>query len=176
MQATEGILAGFLLALLVVGSGALLYLLHRLSAKLDSIEAQVVSMKTWLREGTNALNKVAEQIGVLRTLANALARSIDSMDQTTEAIRGLSGLLVTPQTGALPPQEPPPAMWTRGAPPLPNPLFDQFAKPEEAGYLEQTDEDLAEIERQNTLREQGIETDPLRIPQPDASKINFIDT
>ena len=42
--------------------------------------------------------------------------------------------------------------------------------------MEQTDEDLAEIERQNTLREQGIETDPLRIPQPDPSKINTTNT
>lgn len=174
MQTTEGILIGFLVALLVVGLGALLYLLHRLSAKLDSIETQVVSMRVWLQEGTSALKQVAEQIAVLRTLANALGKNILAMDQTTEAIRGLSGLLVTPQAGATQP-EPSPAMWMRGAPPLPNPLFDQFAKPEEAGYLEQTDEDLAEIERQNTLREQGIETDPLRIVQPDASKINLTD-
>lgn len=175
MQAIEGILIGFLVALLVVGLGALLYLLYRLSAKLDSIESQVLSMGVWLHDAIGALNKVAEQLGALRTLTNALARSIASMDQTTEAIRGLSGLLVTPQSGQNPPDEPP-AMWMRGAPPLPNPLFDQFAKPEEAGYLEQTDEDLAEIERQNTLREQGIETDPMRISQPDPSKINFTNT
>lgn len=172
---SEGMILGFGLALLLVAAGALLYLLYGLNGKQTAIVVHLAMIERCNADSYKILCKIVEQAQVFRSLAITLGGSITSMNQTTEAIRGLSGLLVTPQPGQNPPEEPP-AMWMRGAPPLPNPLFDQFAKPEEAGYLEQTDEDLAEIERQNTLREQGIETDPLRIPQPDPSKINTTNT
>jgi len=171
MQTAEALLIGFLGALLLVALLVLLYVLKRIDGRLDSIEQQVVAMQKWLQTGTDVLCKVADELPTLRTLADALTRTARSMNQTTAAIRGISGLLVAPQTPAA--EELGPAMWTRGAPP--NPLFEQYASAQDSGYLEQTDEQLAEIERQNLLREQGIETDPLRIPAPGPGMINMTD-
>lgn len=162
---------GFLGALLLVALLALLYVMKGIADRLGSIEKQVVGLQEWAENGTEVLGRVARELPILRKLVDVLTRTAASMNQTTEAIRGITGLLVAPATPAA--EEPGPALWTRGAPP--NPLFDQYASAQDSGYLEQTDEELAEIERQNNLREQGIETDPLRIPAPNREQINLTD-
>jgi hypothetical protein len=149
MQAAEALLIGFLAAFLLVAVGAFVYLLWRIDGRLRNMQ--------------KAMAQVVMTVG----------RAVQTLNQTSEAIRGLSGLLVnTPARAVREEGEP----WQVAPPPVPNPAYEEYAAEGEAGYMEQTDEDLAEIERQQLLREQGIETDPDRIPVPEPSRINLIET
>jgi hypothetical protein len=150
MQAAEALLVGFLGAILLVTLGGFLFVLWRVDGRLKRIQELIAQL--------------APVLEASKPLVLALVRTSQTMNQTTEAIRGLSDLMVAGDRQPAPRPE-----WRHPSPP--NPAFDIPAPPGEAGYLEQTDEELAEIERIAELREQGIEASPDRIPVPDFNLI-----
>ena len=119
---TSGILIGFAVGLGVVALAALLYLLYRLSGQIDEIGRQVEELLEVNCETQKILQKLADQTTTLRGLINAFGRSVAAMEQTTQAIRGLSGLLIAPGTGEAGGDLGTGAvetLWQRGAPPRP---------------------------------------------------------
>lgn len=171
LQPAESLLIGFLGALLLVAVGAFVFLLFRIDSRLKDLHAFTGKVEIKLGQVTVALG----QLNLISAGVTAVLKATAAMSQTTEAIRGLSALLVSPsrQEGG---EEAP--TWGRipGPPPPipPNPIFDAYAAPGESAILEQDEEELAELERQELLRQQGIETSPDRIPVPEPSLINLI--
>ena len=168
MQPAEALLLGFLGVFALVVSAALIWVIHNVGQKVEQAGKQVDDLHALFVELHQSVMAIKESTQLLAPAIRAVMQTAKAMNDTSEAIRGLSNLMTN-----RPPEEPPAAAsaWRGGAPP--NPLFDNFAPPDEAGYIEQSDEDLAEIERQETLREQGIETDPLRIPKPSPEQMNY---
>ena len=164
------IVFGILLGVSIAGTGFLLFfLLRQLSLTATRVQEAVKALEVAAKVFADSA-QVSE--GLIALVA-VQRRAIASMESMTASIKVFTGIVL---------REPPPAEaapadtfsgWRPGGPPPPpNPLYEEDAAHADAGYLTQTDEELAEIERQAELREQGIETDPLRIRMPQPDQIN----
>lgn len=169
MQPAEALLLGFIGAFALVVSAALIWVIHSIGSKVDDAHKTLTAFEHRVNAAAATLQEIKESTQLLTPAIRAVLHTAKAMNETSEAIRGLSSLMTNKPAE----EQQAAAPWRPGGPSPANPLFDAFAPPEEAGYLEQTDEQLAEIERQDNLREQGIETDPMRIPKPDLDKMNY---
>lgn len=140
----------------------------------------------YLIDAANRLSKSfensEESTKTMVALVAVLRRMVSSAEAQTAAIREFTGLVLKDEHE--PPFMPPPTSqnptrppwFPGGPPPPPNPAFEQYAKSADAGFLSQDEQQMAEQERQEELREQGIETDPARISMPTPEQIKLINT
>ena len=163
------IVFGFLLGVVIAAVAVLMYLLLR---QLSDTAGKVDTAVKALEYAAQVFGQSANVSEGLIALVAVQRRSISALESMTASIKTFTGIVL--REGP-PPEAPPDSsyQWRPGGPPPPpNPAYEENASSEDAGYMEQDDEALAEIERQNELREQGIETDPLRIHLPDEKQIN----
>jgi hypothetical protein len=170
MQILVLLLFGILIGAVLLAAGVLLYqLLRQMMATVERVREAIAA----LEKAARVFERSADMNASMIALVGVMRRSISSMESVSASIKVFTGLVLKDEGPPEPPPQEPFSSWRPGGPPPPNPLYDSNASPDDAGYMEQTDEDLAEIERQNELREQGIETDPLRIQMPRADQINM---
>jgi hypothetical protein len=160
-----GILGGVAILAVLLVLGWLIYILTQTAKQVQ----QVVKA---LERAAQVFEKSSDMSAHIVALVGVQRRLISSTESMTAAVKVFTGLVLKDDGEPPPPQPAPPPRWP-GAPPPPIPQYDQYAEGNEAGVISQDDEDIAEIERQAELREQGVETDPLRIQLPTPDQINL---
>lgn len=163
-----GILGGVAILAVLLVLGWLIYILTHTAKQVQ----QVVKA---LERAAQVFEKSSDMSAHIVALVGVQRRLISSTESMTAAVKVFTGLVLKDDGEPPPPppqQQAPSPRWP-GAPPPPIPQYDNYADAGDAGVISQDDEDVAELERQAELREQGVETDPLRIQLPSPDQINL---
>jgi hypothetical protein len=161
-----GILGGVAILAVLLVLGWLIFILTQTAKQVQ----QVVKA---LERAAQVFEKSSDMSAHMVALVGVQRRLISSTEAMTAAVKVFTGLVLKDDSEPPPPQQAaPPPRWP-GAPPPPIPQYDRYAEDGEAGVISQDEEDIAELERQAELREQGVETDPLRIQLPTPDQINL---
>lgn len=174
-NAVVWIVVGLLSGMLVMGLGLLIWTGVTLIRSLVSSAKQTVIA---LDRATGVFRESANMSQSIIAMVSALRRLLIAVETQTAAIQMFTGLVLKDES------EPPPATgttipgWRPGGPPPPppQPYSEEFATGLDSGMLSQDEAEFAELERQEELRSQGIETDPLRVQMPSAEQINYRDS
>jgi len=121
----------------------------------------------------NVFEGAAQISSSMTSMVQVNRRLITSTESMAAAVKTFTALVVQAPT-----EHPETAFAVRGGPlPAPPNFYEEdYAKPEDAGLLSQSDSDLAKLDLENELRAQGIETSPDKIPLPDPSQVNYVES
>jgi hypothetical protein len=133
-----------------------------------------------LSDGVVRLAEVFEKSSDMTTsmisLTAVVKRLISSTESMTAAVKTFASLLIQPSAASEPAEDIGLGFPSRIPPMPPHPEYEQFAREEDSGVISQTDDEMADLDRQSELRKQGIETSPDLIPIPQAGQVNFVES